>query len=167
MVHADSSLPHWSKLVRPKGWAHKTYISSLRDRWQLRCLWNTRWTHSLHKCGKSVSIIEQYNSLLPFHHAQLQHLFARRWEFWATEQLLDSLKICFVALYGITNKISYKVYKKNGWNPIDSLKKVVFWQMINTNIFYMSTFNFESDYSCYTSEIVNCYSGQDCVMPSS
>ena len=73
-----------------------------------------------------VSIIEQYNSLLPFHHAQLQHLFARRWEFAATEQLLDSLKICFVALYGITNKISYKVYKKNGWNPIDSLKKVVF-----------------------------------------
>nr|POF23344.1 (3s,6e)-nerolidol synthase 1 [Quercus suber] len=39
-----------------------------------------------------VSIIEQYNLLLPFHHAQLQHLFARRWEFAATKQLLDSLK---------------------------------------------------------------------------
>ncbi|KAM3701657.1 hypothetical protein ACB094_05G189800 [Castanea mollissima] len=40
-----------------------------------------------------------------------------------TEQLLDSLKICFIALNGITSKISYKVYKKNGRNPIDSLKK--------------------------------------------
>ena len=51
---------------------------------------------------------------------------ARRWELSATEKLSDSLKICFVALYDITNEISYKVYKRTGWNPIDSLKKAVY-----------------------------------------
>ncbi|KAK7856670.1 (3s,6e)-nerolidol synthase 1 [Quercus suber] len=45
------------------------------------------------------------------------------WELSATEKLPDSLKICFMALYDITDEISYKVYKRTGWNPIDSLKK--------------------------------------------
>nr|QCQ18308.1 putative sesquiterpene synthase [Cannabis sativa] len=39
------------------------------------------------------------------------------------EQLPDYLKICFKALDDITNKISYVVYRKHGWNPIDSLRK--------------------------------------------
>ncbi|XP_062087433.1 (3S,6E)-nerolidol synthase 1-like [Humulus lupulus] len=39
------------------------------------------------------------------------------------EQLPDYLKICFKALDGITNEISHVVYRKHGWNPIDSLRK--------------------------------------------
>ena len=50
----------------------------------------------------------------------------RRWEITAAEQLPDYLKICFKALNDITNEISYIVYKKHGWNPIDSLKASVY-----------------------------------------
>ncbi|XP_062087434.1 (3S,6E)-nerolidol synthase 1-like [Humulus lupulus] len=39
------------------------------------------------------------------------------------EQLPDYLKICFKALDGITNEISHVVYRKHGWNPVDSLRK--------------------------------------------
>ncbi|KAJ7968398.1 Linalool synthase [Quillaja saponaria] len=46
-----------------------------------------------------------------------------RWEIEATEQLPDYMKTCFKALYQITDEISYKVYQKYGWNPIDSLRK--------------------------------------------
>lgn len=50
----------------------------------------------------------------------------RRWEITAAEKLPDYMKICFEALNDITNEIAYKVYKTNGWNPIDSLKKAVY-----------------------------------------
>nr|WBW04453.1 terpene synthase [Ficus pandurata] len=46
-----------------------------------------------------------------------------KWEITAAEKLPDYMKICFEALNDITNEIAYKVYKTNGWNPIDSLKK--------------------------------------------
>ncbi|XP_059439321.1 (3S,6E)-nerolidol synthase 1-like [Corylus avellana] len=46
-----------------------------------------------------------------------------KWDFAALEQLPEYMKICFKALYDITNEISYKIYRKHGWNPIDSLRK--------------------------------------------
>ena len=52
-------------------------------------------------------------------------MHACRWEITFAEKLPDYLKICFKALYDITNEISYKVYQKHGWNPISSLKKAV------------------------------------------
>ncbi|KAA8519937.1 hypothetical protein F0562_014153 [Nyssa sinensis] len=45
------------------------------------------------------------------------------WEMAAIEQLPDYMKICFKALYDITNEIGYKIYKEHGWNPTDSLRK--------------------------------------------
>lgn len=49
-----------------------------------------------------------------------------RWDFAATEQLPDYMKICFKAVYDSTNEIAYKVYKDlYGWNPMNSLQKVV------------------------------------------
>ncbi|GKV42357.1 hypothetical protein SLEP1_g49769 [Rubroshorea leprosula] len=39
------------------------------------------------------------------------------------DQLPDCKKICLKALDEITKEISHKVYKKHGWNPIDSLRK--------------------------------------------
>ncbi|WCJ20357.1 (3S 6E)-nerolidol synthase 1 chloroplastic [Euphorbia peplus] len=45
-----------------------------------------------------------------------------RWDI-ASEQLPDYMRICFKALDKITNEISYKIYKQNGCNPVDSLRK--------------------------------------------
>ncbi|GFS29467.1 terpene synthase 14 [Actinidia rufa] len=46
-----------------------------------------------------------------------------RWELSAVEQLPDYMKVCFKALYDVTNEIAYKIYKKHGQNPIDSLQR--------------------------------------------
>ncbi|GMY37119.1 (3S,6E)-nerolidol synthase 1-like [Fagus crenata] len=46
-----------------------------------------------------------------------------KWDFAGIEQLPEYMKICFKALYDITNEISYKIYQKHGWNPKDSLTK--------------------------------------------
>ncbi|KAM7486357.1 hypothetical protein LguiA_002366 [Lonicera macranthoides] len=46
-----------------------------------------------------------------------------RWDFAATKQLPDYMKICFKALYDTTNEIGYNVYKDYGWNPVDSLQR--------------------------------------------
>ncbi|KAF9672214.1 hypothetical protein SADUNF_Sadunf11G0017400 [Salix dunnii] len=46
-----------------------------------------------------------------------------RWDIAAAEQLPDCMKICLKVLNNITNEISYEIYKKHGWNPVDSLRK--------------------------------------------
>ncbi|XP_077242145.1 (3S,6E)-nerolidol synthase 1-like [Tasmannia lanceolata] len=45
------------------------------------------------------------------------------WEVTEIERLPRYMKICFMALYNITNEISDKVQKEHGWNPIQSLRK--------------------------------------------
>ncbi|CAI9781754.1 unnamed protein product [Fraxinus pennsylvanica] len=47
-----------------------------------------------------------------------------RWEHGAIENLPEYMKICCKALIDTTNEIGYKIYKKHGYNPIDSLKKM-------------------------------------------
>ncbi|KAE7995497.1 hypothetical protein FH972_000281 [Carpinus fangiana] len=46
-----------------------------------------------------------------------------KWDFAALEQLPEYMKICFKALYDITNEISNKIHQKHGWNPVDYLRK--------------------------------------------
>ncbi|XP_052200987.1 (3S,6E)-nerolidol synthase 1-like [Diospyros lotus] len=46
-----------------------------------------------------------------------------RWDLAAAEKLPHYIKICFKALDEVTNGIAYKVYRKHGWNPVDSLRK--------------------------------------------
>ncbi|KAK2988350.1 LOW QUALITY PROTEIN: hypothetical protein RJ640_001535, partial [Escallonia rubra] len=46
-----------------------------------------------------------------------------RWDIAAIEELPHYMKICFKALYDITNEIGYKVYAKHGYNPAESLQK--------------------------------------------
>lgn len=41
------------------------------------------------------------------------------------EQLPDFMKMCFKALYDITNEIGNKVHVEYGWNPVTSLQKAV------------------------------------------
>ncbi|TYJ99410.1 (3S,6E)-nerolidol synthase 1-like [Cucumis melo var. makuwa] len=47
----------------------------------------------------------------------------RRWDIAMTEALPECMRICFKSLYDMTNEISSKIYKKHGWNPINSLQK--------------------------------------------
>ncbi|KAG2689679.1 hypothetical protein I3760_09G149700 [Carya illinoinensis] len=46
-----------------------------------------------------------------------------KWDFGALDQLPEYMKICFKALYDITEEISQKIYQKHGSNPLDSLRK--------------------------------------------
>ncbi|XP_044460821.1 (3S,6E)-nerolidol synthase 1-like isoform X1 [Mangifera indica] len=48
----------------------------------------------------------------------------KRWDHEAINQLPDYMKICFQILDNVTNEISYKVYKEQGFNPVHSLRKV-------------------------------------------
>ena len=61
-----------------------------------------------------------------------------RWDITAADQLPDYMKICFNALYNLTNEISFKVYQKHGWDPTDSLRKTVkLFSNNNTNIAFL------------------------------
>ncbi|KAM1459959.1 hypothetical protein ACFX2I_036826 [Malus domestica] len=44
----------------------------------------------------------------------------------AIEHLPDYMKICFKALYDMTNEIKCKVHQKHGWNLLHSLKKTMY-----------------------------------------
>ncbi|KAK7252226.1 hypothetical protein RIF29_36034 [Crotalaria pallida] len=45
------------------------------------------------------------------------------WDLAAMEQLPDYMKLCFKALYDITNEVAFKTLIKHGWNPIGTLIK--------------------------------------------
>ncbi|KAL5976109.1 hypothetical protein ACLOJK_020439 [Asimina triloba] len=47
----------------------------------------------------------------------------QRWKVSAIHRLPRYMQICFMALYNITNEISYMVFKEHGWNPLQSLRK--------------------------------------------
>ncbi|KAG2689681.1 hypothetical protein I3760_09G149900 [Carya illinoinensis] len=47
-----------------------------------------------------------------------------KWDFGALDQLPEYMKICFKALYDITEEISQKIDQKHGSNPLDSLRKM-------------------------------------------
>ncbi|KAG2689680.1 hypothetical protein I3760_09G149800 [Carya illinoinensis] len=47
-----------------------------------------------------------------------------KWDFGALDQLPEYMKICFKALYDITEEISQKIDQKHGSNPVDSLRKM-------------------------------------------
>lgn len=48
----------------------------------------------------------------------------KKWDYADINRLPDYMKLCFKALYDITNGVSNKVYKKHGWNPIKSLRNM-------------------------------------------
>nr|AHX97739.1 geraniol synthase [Picrorhiza kurrooa] len=46
----------------------------------------------------------------------------QRWDLGAMESLPEYMKICYMALYNLTNEICYKVLKENGWTVLPYLK---------------------------------------------
>ncbi|CAN0854938.1 Probable terpene synthase 13 [Linum grandiflorum] len=46
-----------------------------------------------------------------------------KWDITMAEQLPDYMNKCFMALYDVTNKFGYKVYKRHGYDPTHSLQQ--------------------------------------------
>ncbi|KAJ7968399.1 Nerolidol synthase [Quillaja saponaria] len=95
--------------------------------WSMGCLTDPSFSGERIELTKSISFIYLIDDIFDVY-GTLDELTlfteaVNRWDIEATEQLPDYMKICFKALYQITNEISYKVYQKCGWNPIDSLRK--------------------------------------------
>ncbi|KAG8385680.1 hypothetical protein BUALT_Bualt03G0070300 [Buddleja alternifolia] len=45
-----------------------------------------------------------------------------KWDYAAIDTLPDYMKMCYRALLDVTNEIGHKIYKRHGYDPIDSLK---------------------------------------------
>lgn len=54
-----------------------------------------------------------------------------RWDLAAAERLPNCMQICFKYLFEVTNDLSFKIYKRHGWNPIGSLRKAVYFEFID------------------------------------
>ncbi|XP_054808302.1 (3S,6E)-nerolidol synthase 1-like [Prosopis cineraria] len=95
--------------------------------WSLACLTDPSFSEERVVLTKPISFIYLIDDIFDIY-GTLEELtvFTKavtRWDIEATEKLPDYMKICFRALYDVTNEISYKVYLKHGWNPSGSLRK--------------------------------------------
>ena len=77
--------------------------------------------------------------------------FCCRWELSAVETLPAYMQACYTSLYNITNEIAEAIFKGQGWNPVNSLKKSVriFIKQLNLqpfifNLFKCLTYNISS-----------------------
>uniref|UniRef100_A0A2N9GEC0 Terpene synthase N-terminal domain-containing protein n=1 Tax=Fagus sylvatica TaxID=28930 RepID=A0A2N9GEC0_FAGSY len=122
------SLPRWWKglgLAKELKFARNQPLKWYM--WTAACLTDPSWSDQRIELTKPISLVYVIDDMFDVY-GTLDELTlftnaVNRWELAATEQLPDPLKMCFVALYDITNEISYKVYNRSGWDPINSLKK--------------------------------------------
>ncbi|KAM1796986.1 hypothetical protein ACFX11_037155 [Malus domestica] len=95
--------------------------------WSMACLTDPNLSEERIQLTKPISFIYLIDDIFDVY-GTLDELTlfteaVNRWEIGAIEHLPDYMKICFEALYNITNEISCEVYQKHGWNPLHSLKK--------------------------------------------
>ncbi|TKY71583.1 (3S,6E)-nerolidol synthase 1 [Spatholobus suberectus] len=95
--------------------------------WSLACLTDPTLSEERVELTKPISFIYLLDDIFDVY-GTLDELtlftdVVSRWDISATEQLPDYMKICFKALYDLTNEISSKIYQKHGWDPTDSLRK--------------------------------------------
>ncbi|KAM1959644.1 hypothetical protein FF1_005093 [Malus domestica] len=95
--------------------------------WSMACLTNPNLSDERIELTKPISFIYLIDDIFDVY-GTLDELtlfteVVNRWEIGSIEHLPDYMKICFKALYDMTNEISCKVYQKHGWNPLHSLKK--------------------------------------------
>ncbi|XP_028805342.1 (3S,6E)-nerolidol synthase 1-like [Neltuma alba] len=95
--------------------------------WSLGCLTDPSLSEERMELTKPISFIYLIDDIFDIY-GTLEELtcFTKavtRWDVEATEELPDYMKICFKALYDLTNEISYKVCRKHGWDPSMSLRK--------------------------------------------
>uniref|UniRef100_A0A2N9FHJ4 Terpene synthase N-terminal domain-containing protein n=1 Tax=Fagus sylvatica TaxID=28930 RepID=A0A2N9FHJ4_FAGSY len=122
------SLPRWWKglgLAKELKFARNQPLKWYM--WTAACLTDPSWSDQRIELTKPISLVYVIDDMFDVY-GTLDELTlftnaVNRWELAATEQLPDPLKMCFVALYDITNEISYKVYNRSGWDPIRLPKK--------------------------------------------
>ncbi|PRQ28599.1 (3S,6E)-nerolidol synthase 1 [Rosa chinensis] len=95
--------------------------------WSMACLADPKLSEERVELTKPISFIYLIDDIFDvygtLHELILFTEAVNRWDIAAIDHLPDYMKICFKALYDMTNEISCKVYKKHGWNPLQSLKK--------------------------------------------
>nr|P0CV95.1 RecName: Full=(3S,6E)-nerolidol synthase 2, chloroplastic/mitochondrial; Short=FaNES2; Flags: Precursor [Fragaria x ananassa] len=94
--------------------------------WSMACLTDPKLSEERVELTKPISFVYLIDDIFDVY-GTLDDLIlfteaVNRWEITAIDHLPDYMKICFKALYDMTNEISCKVYQKHGWNPLQSLK---------------------------------------------
>ncbi|KAF8411309.1 hypothetical protein HHK36_003856 [Tetracentron sinense] len=124
-------LVHISKWWKELGLAQE--LKFARDQplkwyvWPLAALTDPRFSEQRIELTKPISLIYIIDDIFDVY-GRLDELVLfteaiNRWDIAAGEQLPNYMKICFKAIYEITNEIAYKVFQEHGWNPINSLRK--------------------------------------------
>ncbi|XP_059660943.1 (3S,6E)-nerolidol synthase 1-like [Cornus florida] len=95
--------------------------------WSMAILTNSSFSEQRSELTKPISLIYIIDDIFDVH-GTLDELTlfteaVNRWDIAALEHLPDCMKISFKALYDTTNEIGYKIYKKHGRNPTESLRK--------------------------------------------
>ncbi|KAM1005036.1 hypothetical protein ACFX13_005201 [Malus domestica] len=95
--------------------------------WPMACLADPSLSEERVELTKSISLVYIIDDIFDVQ-GTLDELIlftaaVERWDIDATGELPNYMKICFKALYDITNETSYIVHKRHGWNPLESLKK--------------------------------------------
>ncbi|XP_050369883.1 (3S,6E)-nerolidol synthase 1 [Argentina anserina] len=94
--------------------------------WSMACLSDPKLSEERVELIKPISFIYLIDDIFDVY-GTLDELIlfteaVNRWEITAIDHLPDCMKICFRALYDMTNEFSCKIYHKHGWNPLQSLK---------------------------------------------
>ncbi|XP_057427495.1 (3S,6E)-nerolidol synthase 1-like isoform X2 [Lotus japonicus] len=95
--------------------------------WSLACLTDPTLSEERVEFTKPISFIYLIDDIFDVY-GTLDELtlfteVVSRWDIAAAKKLPDYMKKCFKALFELTNEISYKVYQKHGWDPMNSLQK--------------------------------------------
>ncbi|KAK1293547.1 hypothetical protein QJS10_CPB17g02044 [Acorus calamus] len=84
----------------------------------------SRYRIELTKPISLIYIIDDIFDVLGSHEDLIRFTEAiDRWDVNTIDSLPRYMKICYMALYNITNEIACFVFKEHGWNPIDSLRR--------------------------------------------
>ncbi|CAJ2639778.1 unnamed protein product [Trifolium pratense] len=99
-------------------------------KWPMACFTDPSFSNKRVELTKPISLVYVIDDIFDLHGTLDQlTLFTQavnRWEMTGTTNLPNFMKITLSALYKVTNDFSEMIYKKHGFNPIDTLKKSVF-----------------------------------------
>ncbi|KAL1336095.1 hypothetical protein HN51_030494 [Arachis hypogaea] len=94
--------------------------------WSMACFTDPSFSEQRIELTKCISLVYLIDDIFDVYGTLDQLILftdaVKRWELVGTEQLPEFMKICLRALYQITNDFAEKVYKKQGLNPIDTVR---------------------------------------------
>ncbi|KEH34358.1 (3S)-linalool/(E)-nerolidol/(E,E)-geranyl linalool synthase [Medicago truncatula] len=117
----------WNELELAKEVKFSGYQPLKWYTWPMACFTDPNFSEQRIELTKPISLIYVIDDIFDVHGTLDQlTIFTdaiNRWEITGTEQLPNFMKISLNALYEITSNFADMVYKKHGFNPIDTLKK--------------------------------------------